>query len=230
MGLTGENLFEFDLHDGVWVFTSGRDAVLPCDVTIGHQVHGIAVAEVTRMGLTREDLDGYDALVTNLEGCAIGVRTADCIPVFIYDPVNKAVGAVHAGWRGTVNRVVQKTIFKMKSLYRTRPENLVALIGPGISKRYFQVGEEVVSYFKDNGFPLDKIYEWQGVKGADMKGGHHIDLKEANKLLLEEAGVNGKNILVSDFCTYNDTRFYSARREGPECDRNVSAIMLKSSR
>lgn len=220
------NFYEFDIGAGVRVFTAGRDICLPCEVTVGHQVHGILVAEVTRKGMSREELDGFDGLVTNLPECAIGVRTADCIPVLLHDPVHRAVGAAHAGWRGTVNRVTQKTIFKMKMLYGSRPEDLVVLVGPGISKRYFQVGEEVVSYFKENGFPLDLVYEWQGKKGPEMSGGHHIDLKEANRWLLRESGVKEENIHMSDLCTYSDSSLYSARREGSECGRNINAIQL----
>ena len=221
-----EYIIEYSLGRGVQAFTAGRDAVLPCEVTVGHQVHGTAVAEVTRRGMTREDLDGYDALVTRLPGCAIGVRTADCIPVLLYDPVNRAAGAAHAGWRGTVNRIVQKTVRKMTSLYGTDPADTLSLIGPGICKDCFQVGEEVVMHFRDNGFPLDQIYSWQGVRDEGMKGGHHLDLKEANRWLLLEAGVPEENILVSDICTYTDPRLYSARREGIECGRNITAIEL----
>lgn len=222
----GDNFYEFNLGEGVRVFTAGRDAVPPCEVIVGHQVHGILVAEVNRKGMTRDELVGFDGLVTNLQGCAIGVRTADCIPVLIYDPVRRTVGAAHAGWRGTVNRVTQKTIFKMKMLYGSKPSDMVVLVGPGISRRYFQVGEEVVSYFKENGFPLDLVYEWQGKKGEEMNGGHHIDLKEANRWLLRESGVKEENILMSDVCTYADSRLYSARREGAECGRNINAIQI----
>ena len=221
-----DNIFEFGLGRGVRAFTAGRDCALPCDVTVGHQVHGIKVAEVSEFGMTREDLEGYDALVTNLTGCAIGVRTADCIPVLLYDPIVKAIGAAHAGWRGTVNRVVQKTIFKMSQLYGSDSKDVIAVIGPGICRDCFQVGEEVVSYFKNNGFPLDLVYDWQGPKQEGMKGGHHIDLKEANRWLLKDAGVKEKNISISEVCTYTDERLYSARREGTQCGRNINAVML----
>lgn len=224
---TASNIIRFELGEGVEAFTAGRDAVLPYEVTVGHQVHGIKVAEVSRPGMTREELEGYDALVTNVPGCAIGVRTADCIPVLLYDPVRRVVGAAHAGWRGTVNRVVQKTIFKMVRLYHTKPSDILALVGPGISVKHFQVGEEVVEGFKDNGFPIDLMYQWQGPKRPGMIGGHHVDLKEANRWLLSEAGVPDGNIIISDLCTFTEENLYSARREGNACGRNINAIMLR---
>ena len=87
---------------GVEAFYTEREAVLPYPVIQGHQVHGSRVAIVDRPGMTREELEGYDAFVTNLPGVAIGVRTADCVPVLLYDPVERVVAAVHAGWKGTV--------------------------------------------------------------------------------------------------------------------------------
>ena len=90
---------EYDLSGGVRAFTAGRDVQLPCAVIQPHQTHSTMVAHVDRPDLTREDLEGVDALVTNLTGVAIGVRTADCIPVLLYDPVRRAIGAAHSGWR-----------------------------------------------------------------------------------------------------------------------------------
>lgn len=221
-----DGLIRYEIGRGVESFTSTKGAELPYEVTVGHQVHGIKVAQVDRLGMTREELEGYDALVTNLPGCAIGVRTADCIPVLLYDPVHRAVGAVHAGWRGTVQRVCQKAIFKMQMLYKSEPSDIMAVIGPGISRKYFQVGAEVVGIFKDNGFPIDQIYSWDGPRQENMLGGHHIDLFEANRFLLLEAGLKAENIHVSGLCTYSDERFFSARREGEQCGRNINSIML----
>ena len=86
-------LLEYDMGGGVRAFTAGRDVPLPCAVVQPHQTHSTVVAHVDRAGLTREDLEGVDALVTDLQGVAIGVRTADCIPVLLYDPVHRAIGS-----------------------------------------------------------------------------------------------------------------------------------------
>ena len=221
-----DGLLSYSMCSGVEAFSSMRDAVLPYHVVTGHQVHGTKIAVITDSEIGRDDLDGYDAFITNLKGCAIGVRTADCIPVLLYDPKNAAVAAIHSGWKGTLNRISQKTIFKMKELFGTVPADLKAVIGPGICRKCFQVGEEVVNYFKGNGIDIEPIYFWDGPKQEGMKGGHHLDLIEENRLLLVECGVPADSIQVSGICTYEDTRFYSARREGRECGRIINSIKL----
>lgn len=223
-----ENLLKYDVAPGkVEAFTTFRDSELPYFVVTGHQVHGTEIAVVTDPDTGRDDLEGYDALMTNVKGCAIGVRTADCIPVLLYDHVNEAVAAIHSGWKGTLNRISQKTIFKMTETFGTNPEDLVAVIGPGICRKCFQVGEEVVNYFKDNGIDIEPVYSWDGPKQeGSMAGGHHLDLIEENRILLLESGVLPENITVSGLCTYEDTRFFSARREGGACGRNINVIKL----
>ena len=221
-----DGLLKYDFGAEVEAFSTMRVAVLPYPVVTGHQVHGTEIAEVKDAGTTREQLEGFDALVTDVRGCAIGVRTADCIPVLLHDPAHHAIAAIHSGWKGTLNRISQKTIFRMRTLYGTRPEDLRAVIGPGICRRCFQVGDEVVNYFKDNGIDIHPIYSWDGPKAENMKGGHHLDLVEENRLLLIESGVPAANIHVSGICTYEDARFFSARREGAACGRIINAIKL----
>ena len=219
-------LLVYPLGPGVEAFTTMRDAELPYPVLCGHQVHGYKVGVVDREGMTREDFEGYDALVTNLP-VAIGVRTADCIPVLLYDPVHKAVAAIHAGWKGTVQKIVGYTISKMAATYGTGPRDLKAVIGPGIGMESFQVGEEVAQFFKELGVPLDICWRWDGPpESGTMKGGHHIDLKAANRWLLQNDGVRDENIFVSDIDTFTDGRFFSARREGFACGRAITAIRL----
>lgn len=220
-------LIEYVLGGGVYAFTAGRDIDLPCTVLQPHQTHSANVAYVDRPDLTKENLEGVDALVTNLSGVAIGVRTADCIPVLLYDPLHRAIGAVHSGWRGTVNMICKKTVMEMCRLFGTHPEDLIAVIGPGIGYDSFQVGVDVALKFKESGFPIDKLWSFRGVrKEGSMKGGHHIDLKECVRYSLTECGLSEKDIIVSDIDTYTDYRFYSARREGISCGRNINAIML----
>ena len=221
-------MIRYEIGTDIEAFTAGRDDELPCPVVQAHQVHGCEVAIIDRPGITREELEGYDALVTNIPGVAIGVRTADCIPILLYDPVRRAVAAVHAGWRGTLAKILRKTIFTMCREYGTQATDLRAVIGPGICKECFQVGEEVAVPFRTAGFPMDDIYSWNGAKvEGELKTGHHIDLPEANRRILLEEGANPGNIRVSGLCTYETLSLYSARREGPDCGRNISAIMLR---
>ena len=130
-------LLRYEIAPEVTAFSPLRDAVLPMRVVQAHQVHGDRVAVVTSADTTREELEGYDALVTDVPGVAIGARTADCIPVLMYDPVHRAVAAVPV----------------MASKYGTRAADILAVIGPGIGPDSFQVGPEVTEAFLAAGFP-----------------------------------------------------------------------------
>lgn len=220
-------LIYYNLGEGVQAFTTCRDTELPYSVIQGHQTHEEKVALIDRPDLTREDLEGYDAFVTGLVDVAIGVRTADCIPILLYDPVKRVVAAVHAGWKGTVKRLCQKTVFTMQLKFGSNPADIRAVIGPGIAQKSFQVGEDVVNIFRETGFPMDRIYMWDGPKtGIGMKGGHHLNLFEANRWLLEGYGVLPENIQVCGLDTYTDQSFYSARREGRSTGRMINSIKL----
>lgn len=183
-----------------------------------HQVHKAEIAVVDEQ---RDiDLEGYDALMTNVEDVCIGVSTADCIPVLLYDPRQRAVCAVHAGWRGTVMRIVEQSIARMTEVYGTNPADLIAQIGPGIHLESFEVGDEVYQAFEDAGFPMEKIskkYEkW------------HLDLPECNRLQLIAAGVPESQVSVSPVCTYMQAdTYFSARRLGIESGRIFTGIILR---
>ena len=222
------NHIEYSLHPDVSAMTVGRDSALPFPVLQMHQVHDVRVAVIDDPDITSEQLDGYDAMITNLRDLAIGVRTADCIPILLYDPVNKAAAAVHSGWRGTVAKILRNVISKMSSTYGTQPAELLAVIGPGICADCFQVGEEVALNFKEAGFEINSLWSFRGPKtGKGMEGGHHIDLKEACRQTLVESGLKNENIQITDLCTYEDNHLlYSARKEGIECGRNITYIQI----
>ena len=226
------NLLKYSMGAGVEAFSTERDAELPYYVVQPHQVHGTEIREVTDPLTTREQLEGVDALVTDVPGVAISVRTADCIPVLLYDPVHKAVAAVHDGWRGTVQRLSQKVISEMGHRFGTNPSDLKAVIGPGIGPESFQVGQEVADAFSAAGFPMEQILKDCGPKAPTahnpMAGGLHIDLWRANEWLLEQSGVQPQNIQVSGICTYKENdRFFSARREGTKCGRIINVIKIE---
>ena len=222
-----QDILYYPLCAGVEAFTTRRDSVLPYPVIQGHQVHGSRVAIIDRPETTREELEGYDAFVTNLPGVAIGVRTADCVPILLYGPKNRTIAAIHSGWKGTVQMISRKVIGILEDKYGTKPSDILAAIGPCIGPDSFQVGEEVAAVFKDAGFPMDRIWQFMGPKGKKpMEGGHHIDLPEACQWTLLEAGVPEDNIQICGIDTYRDPSFYSARREGIECGRNINAIKI----
>ena len=222
---------KYNIADNVTAFSTERDEQLPFYVVQPHQVHGCEIREVLRADTTRDELEGVDALVTDVPGVAISVRTADCIPVLMYDPVHKAIAAVHDGWRGTVQRLSQKVIAFMHDRYGTCAADVLAVIGPGIGPESFQVGQEVADEFAAAGFPMDQILTDCGPKAPTndnpMAGGLHIDLWKANQWLLEEAGVVSANIQVAGICTYKTyDRFFSARREGTKCGRIINCIKM----
>lgn len=221
------NLLQYRLGAGVEAFTARRVSVLPYPVIQGHQVHGSRIAIVDRPDLTREDLEGYDAFITDIPGIAIGVRTADCTPVLLFDPVHRVIAAVHSGWRGTVRMISRKALAVMEQHFRTNAADVLAVIGPCIGPDSFQVGMEVVEQFRDAGFPMSGIWTDQGPgNGSPMSGGHHIDLFKANRWILEGSGLRPGNIQVYAIDTYSDHSFYSARREGVGCGRNINSIKL----
>ena len=218
----------YEIHPDVCAGTVGRDEILPYPIVQMHQVHDVKVAVVDRGDLTRDELDGYDAMITNLPGVTIGVRTADCIPVLLYDPVKKAAAAIHSGWRGTVSKIIGKTVIKMQTTDASQPSDILAFIGPGICVDCFQVGEEVALKFKETGFDINSLWSFRGPKtGNGMEGGHHIDLKEACRQTLVESGLKNENIQITGLCTYEDNDLlYSARKEGIECGRNITYIKI----
>ena len=115
----------------------------------------------------------------------------------------------------------------MEDKYGTKPSDLNAAIGPCIGPESFQVGEDVATMFKDAGFPMDLVWQFMGPKGKKpMSGGHHINLPEACRWILQESGVKEKSIQVHAIDTFLDSSFFSARREGIQCGRNINAIMM----
>ena len=191
-----------------------------------HQVHLTKIATVDDDFLSldsdgrQQRLEGVDAIMTNIAGLCIGVSTADCIPVLLYDAEHHAACAVHAGWRGTVARIVEKAIHAMMQTYATRPIDVVAQIGPGISLDSFEVGDEVYDAFRQAGFDLAAI--------SEKRTKWHIDLPACNRLQLMSMGVLPAHIRVSDICTFksHDT-FFSARRLGIDSGRIFTAILMK---
>jgi len=194
-------------------------------LVLPHQVHGTAIKAVDDdfFALTSEGrkrfVEGIDGIMTDRKGISIGVSTADCIPIILYDEAHHAAAAVHAGWRGTVKRIAGEAVNAMTLRYGTRPEQLKALIGPGISLKNFEVGDEVFDAFRHEGFDMNRIavrYEkW------------HIDLPECNRLQLIETGVRAENIINSAICTYDNTAdYFSARRLGINSGRIYTGIIV----
>lgn len=222
-----DSLLKYELDESVDAFSTRKCSKLPYEVILGGQVHDIKIAVITDANPEPSTLEGVDALVTNIRGVAVGVRTADCVPILLYDRINSAIAAIHSGWKGTLRRIINNALSTMSHNYGTKPENIIAQIGPCISGSSFQVGEEIPQAFKELGFPLERIYSWNGpkVEGNPLSG-HHIDLAETNIWLMEIAGIRRDNITCCGIDTFTDNSFYSARRDGTDSGRLITAIKL----
>lgn len=187
-----------------------------------------------------------DGVITNVPGVALAIMTADCLPVLLVDRKNKAVGAFHAGWRGTVQRIAEKGLGIMRHEFGTRPEDVLAAIGPGIQACCYEVGEELREQFHSQFAYAGELFH--EVKHSDIvrekypllfmnmrAPGHgdqciklHLDLREANRRQLIEAGVPKKQITASENCTACDTRrFFSHRAEKGRTGRMMAVLGIK---
>jgi YfiH family protein len=174
------------------------------------QVHGDTVTIVDSPGFVGES----DALITSEPNLAIGVFSADCDPIFIYDSVKKVVAAVHSGWKGTEKKILEKALNMMKSKFKSNPKNMVAFIGPAISQKRYLVDEDVAKKF-------DEKYSYFD----DIK--YHLDVTKINYDMLLSAGLKEENIDVSQLCSYENKFLFSYRREGKTSGRALGVIMIK---
>jgi YfiH family protein len=158
-----------------------------------------------------------DAIITDKPGVAVGVFTADCVPVIIYDPVQKAAAAVHSGWKGTYSLIVSKTIDKMKTAYGSVPTDMKVLIGPNMRECCYEVSEELIQKFRKSDY----------YKDADTFRGRKLSMEKCILRQLENQGVPDENIEVTGLCTScNKAELYSYR--GGEKDKRLfSFIYIK---
>jgi YfiH family protein len=177
------------------------------------QVHGSDVRLINNFAEAKpaEDARGdtiyCDAIVSAASGVLAGVKTADCVPILIGDPVSGAFAAVHAGWRGTLARIVVKTLERMSAAYNARAHDVRIAIGPAAASCCYEVGTDVIEAFKSE-FPRQQLF-------TETRAHHAcIDLLKANREQLVSAGVDPERIDVAPLCTMcrNDL-FFSYRRE-----------------
>ena len=202
--------------------------VVPERLLVPHQIHGttIRIIEDSFFRLPvqaqKQYIDGTDALVTTLPNVCVAVTTADCVPILLYAPDVKAVAAVHAGWRGTVQEIARKTVHLLTQQLHANPACLRAGIGPSIGPQAFDVGEEVVEAFRAT-TDLSLI-----MHRNPLTGKAHINLWEANRQQLLKAGLSANHIEIAAICTHTHAAdFYSARQRGIASGRVLSGIFLK---
>lgn len=182
------------------------------------QVHKTRIVHVTP-STRKEELQETDALITSHPGICIAVMSADCVPIILYDSKNKVAAAVHSGWRGTVARILEKTLGEMAGRYGTEGAHLFAGIGPSVSQESYEVGEEVITAVKA---AFDAHSELL-VHTVHQKA--HLDLWNANRHQLLEFGVPDEQIEVSNLCTViHNHAFFSARKG--DAGRFAAGIVL----
>ena len=189
-----------------------RDSVLPAGIRTVKQIHSRIVLDAA----TVSPSDTGDALISGRAGVAVGVKTADCVPLLLVDPDHHVVAAVHAGWRGSAENIAAATVAELAQRWETRAENLRAAIGPSIGGCCYEVGAEVARRFGS----------WQPeLEGVEVPV--RLDLRAVNESQLRAAGV--RNIWKSAECTFCvPRRFYSYRRERDTAGRMVSFVGIRA--
>lgn len=181
---------------------AGATGVKTEDMVYSMQTHTTNVMEVTEahrgMGVVKErDFSDIDGLVTNVPGITLVTSYADCVPLYIVDPIKHAIGLSHSGWRGTVNNIAAVTVNKMTKLYGTNPKDLVVFIGPSICRDCYEVSADVAEEFATvyGSSVFDKILH------VKNNGKFKLDLWQANFTNFVNCGVNHENIAITDICT-----------------------------
>lgn len=198
------------------------------DFIIPHQTHSsnVLVIDEEFMNSSASDkintLYGVDATITHLRDMFLCATTADCVPVLLYDREKQVIAAIHAGWKSIVGDILEQTIAKMKQMYNSNPLDIVAAIGPSISQKNYEVGEELLTIFTDAGFDLSSSSYLN-----QQTNKWHINLKLIVHDELVELGVSSQQIEVSSLCTFDDSeQFFSARRQTIVSGRMLSGIKL----
>lgn len=168
----------------------------------------VAVVSGKDAGSTLKETDG---LVTNSPGICLVTFYADCVPLYFVDPVRRAIGLSHSGWRGTVGKMAAATVEKMKECFGTRPEDIIAAVGPSICQDCYEVSEDVTSRFKE----AFREEDWKDLFYKKENGKFQLDLWKANEINLREAGVLPEHIAVTNVCTCcNPKILFSHRVQG----------------
>ena len=174
---------------------------------------------IEKFGGGYTDVDG---LVTNEPELCLATFYADCVPLFFVDPVQKAIGLSHSGWRGTVGKIGKITVEKMTRLYGTDPKDVVAAVGPSICQDCYEVSEDVIEQFRKN---YDEKY-WERLFYAKENGKYQLDLWEANRIVLREAGIPAEQIAVTNICTCCNSELLFSHRASQGKRGNLGAFLV----
>ncbi len=198
-------------------------------MVLSYQTHTTNVRVVTEedagKGIVKErDYTDVDGMITNVPGITLVTFYADCVPLYLLDPANKAIGLSHSGWRGTVNRMGKATMKAMAREYGSRPEDIIACIGPSICQDCYEVGEEVAQNFRE---AFEAKY-WPELLEEKAGGKYQLNLWRANEIIFLEAGIRPEHIQVTDICTHcNPELLFSHRTCGDERGNLAAFLCLK---
>jgi YfiH family protein len=196
------------------------------------QVHGTLVVPVTAQDAGRgmlpelPSIDDADGMVTNTPGLSLMVLSADCPPVFLYDPAQRAIGLVHSGWKGTVGRIAQYAVHAMQRNYGSNPSDIIAVVGPGIGPCCYNVGDNVIQAAQD-AFPA----AWRGgIPILEQRDGQtYFNIPETIRRTLLDAGLLPANISIEQACTsHNRDLFYSHRGDKGQCGLFGAVLGLRA--
>lgn len=190
------------------------------NLTRNSQIHSSIVNKIDENNIGQR-IDG-DALITNILQVPLLILTADCVPIVIVDPINKAIGIAHAGWRGTYDKISEKTIEKMKNNYNSDPKDLICVIGPSIGPCCYEVSKDLAEKFNTN---LANYAEKFDIIKDDK---HYLDLWKVNEFMLKGCRVKEKNIINLQICTNcNYDKFYSYRKHDKTSKRIGTMIQIR---
>ena len=225
--------FEDEKSRGNFINLGNQLGITLTDMVKSKQTHTDVVKIVTREnggdGILRalDESEPYDGLITNEKNLLLCTVEADCVPVYFYDPVKEVIAMVHSGWKGTVKKISEVTIQKMKSVFGCQPSDMLVPIGPHICKDCYEVGEDLFEEFSRSfdKQDLNKIF----VPKNQEK--YLLNLEEAVRLTLLKNGVVEKNIFSAGVCTLHSQiegySFCSYRRTKSKTERMLTAIMMK---
>ena len=196
-------------------------------MVVSWQTHTVNVRRVTRedagKGVIRErDYRDVDGLITDVPGLTLVTFYADCVPLYLVDPVNRAIGLSHSGWRGTVNRMGAVTVRAMEEAFGTNPRDLIACIGPSICRDCFEVGEEVAQAFRA---AFDSRWHKELLFAGRRPGKYQLDLWRANEIILTEAGLSPAAVHTTNICTMCNSQYLFSHRKVGEERGNLGAFL-----
>lgn len=198
-------------------------------MVLTYQTHTTHVKKVTEedegKGIWRErDYKDVDGLITNIPGITLVTFFADCVPLYFLDPVHKAIGLSHSGWRGTVHKMGRVTIEAMHQEYGSAPKDIIACIGPSICQDCYEVGEEVAEAFQENF--AKEVWNEILIKKENEK--YQLNLWKANEIILKESGICANHLSVTDICTdCNPELLFSHRKMGEQRGNLAAFLSLK---